>query len=141
MHFGFALELSDTDLWNIDLLDAHLDLLDTDIPSKYLLCLHSVFKKSSRHFFKTSSKHVFKTSSRHVFKTCLQDVFSVTIFRLPRRLQATCLARCLQDVFKMSSRRPGRLKVASLKTCWKRLQDVFKTKKCLLGPYFLKKNL
>ena len=30
MHFGFALELSDIiDLWNIDLLDTHLDLLDT----------------------------------------------------------------------------------------------------------------
>ena len=33
MHFGFTLELSDIDLWNIDLLDTHLDLLDTDIPS------------------------------------------------------------------------------------------------------------
>ena len=28
MHFGFALELSDIDLWNIDLLDTYLDLLD-----------------------------------------------------------------------------------------------------------------
>ena len=28
MHFGFALELSDIDLQNIDLLDTHLDLLD-----------------------------------------------------------------------------------------------------------------
>ena len=28
MHSGFALELSDVDLWNIDLLDAHLGLLD-----------------------------------------------------------------------------------------------------------------
>ena len=36
MHFGFALELSNVDyLLNIDLLDTHLDLLDTDIPSKY----------------------------------------------------------------------------------------------------------
>ena len=35
IHFGFALELSDKDLWNIYLLDTHLDLLDTDIPSKY----------------------------------------------------------------------------------------------------------
>ena len=35
MHFGFALELSDMDLWNIDLLDTYLD---TDIPSKGL-CL------------------------------------------------------------------------------------------------------
>ena len=37
MHFGFALELSNVDLLNIDLLDAHLDLLDTDIPSKYFV--------------------------------------------------------------------------------------------------------
>ena len=29
MHFGFALELSNVDLLNIDLLDTHLDLLDT----------------------------------------------------------------------------------------------------------------
>ena len=25
MHFGFALEFSDVDLWNRDLLDTHLD--------------------------------------------------------------------------------------------------------------------
>ena len=25
MHFGFALHSSDIDLWNIDLLDTHLD--------------------------------------------------------------------------------------------------------------------
>ena len=37
MHFGFALELSGIDLWNIDLLDTHLDLLDTDIPNKYFV--------------------------------------------------------------------------------------------------------
>ena len=43
MHFGFALELS-----NVDLLDTHLDLLDTDIPSKYFAFLHNVFKTSSR---------------------------------------------------------------------------------------------
>ena len=91
MHFGFALELSDIDLWNTDLLDTHLDLLSrdkyTDIPSKYFVCLHKIFKRSSRHVFKTSSrrlKHVFntswktqncyaedvlKTSSTHVLKT------------------------------------------------------------------------
>ena len=58
MHFGFALELSNVDLLNIDLLDTHLDLLDTDIPSKHFVCLQDVLK----------------TSSRYVFKTCLQDV-------------------------------------------------------------------
>ena len=31
MHSGFALELSDIDLWNIDLLDTHLDLLDPQL--------------------------------------------------------------------------------------------------------------
>ena len=62
MHFGFALELSNVDLLNIDLLDTHLDLLDTDIPSKYFACLHNAFKTSSRHVYKTSSRHVFKTN-------------------------------------------------------------------------------
>ena len=47
MHFGFALDSSDIDLLNIDLLDVHLDLLDTDIPSKYFVCLQDVFKTSS----------------------------------------------------------------------------------------------
>ena len=73
MHFGFALELSDIDLWNIDLLDTHLDLLDTDILSKYFAFLYNVFKMSWR---------LQDMSSRR-----LQDVFSVTIFRLPRRLE------------------------------------------------------
>ena len=66
MHFAFAFEPPDIDLWNIDLLDTHLDFLDTDIPIKYFVCLHNVFK--------TSSRHVFKTSSRR-FARCLQDVF------------------------------------------------------------------
>ena len=56
MHFGFALELSDIYLWNIDFLDTHLDLLDTDIPIKYFVCLRNVFKTSSRHVSKTSCK-------------------------------------------------------------------------------------
>ena len=34
MHFGFALELSNKYLWNIDLLDTYLDFLDKDVPSK-----------------------------------------------------------------------------------------------------------
>ena len=54
MHFELALDLSDIDLWNIDLLDTHLGLLVTDIPSKHFVCLHNVFKTSSRHVFKTS---------------------------------------------------------------------------------------
>ena len=116
MHFGFALELSDIDLWNIDLLDTHLDFLDTNIPSKHFVCLQDVLK--------TSSRYVFKTSPRHVFKTC---------------------SRCL---LKASWRRPKRNNFSSSKTslrrlkdvledvkllCWRRLQDVLKTNKCLLG--------
>ena len=46
MHFGFAIDSSDTDLWNIELVDPHLDLLDTDIPSKHFVCLQDVFKTS-----------------------------------------------------------------------------------------------
>ena len=40
MHFGFALDSSDIDLGNIDLLDTHLDLVHTDISSKQF-CLSS----------------------------------------------------------------------------------------------------
>ena len=102
MHFGCALELSNIDLWNIDLLDTHLDLLDTDIPSKYFVCLHNVFKTSSRHVFKTSSRHIFKTSSRHVFNTSSRHIFNT------------------------SSRRPQRNNLSSSKTSSRRLEDVFK---------------
>ena len=31
MHFGFAMDSSDIDMWDIDLLDKELDLLDTGI--------------------------------------------------------------------------------------------------------------
>ena len=37
MHFGFALEFSDIDLRDIDLLDTHLYLLYTGIPASILL--------------------------------------------------------------------------------------------------------
>ena len=70
MHFGFALELSDIDLWNIDLLDTHLDLLDADIPSKYFVSLHNVFK--------TCLQDIFKTCLYDDFKTCLQDVLKTS---------------------------------------------------------------
>ena len=61
MHFGFALDSSDIDLRNIDLLDIQLDLLDTDIPSKHFVCLQDVLKTSSRHVFKTSSRRLLDT--------------------------------------------------------------------------------
>ena len=75
MRFELALELSNVDLSNIDLLDTHLDLLDTDIPSKYFACLHNAFKTSSRHLQDMSLRCLQDMSSRR-----LQDMSS-------RRLQ------------------------------------------------------
>ena len=62
MHFGFALDLSDIDLWNIDLLDTHLDLLDTDIPRNILF----VSETSSRYLQDMSSGYLQVMSSRRL---------------------------------------------------------------------------
>ena len=67
MHFGFALDLPNIDLLNIDLLDqryTHLDLLDTDIPSKVFMTsceissrrLHDAFARRLQDVLKTSWK-------------------------------------------------------------------------------------
>ena len=45
-------------MWDIDLSDTDLDLLDKDIPSKYFVCLQDVLKTSSRHAFNTSSRRL-----------------------------------------------------------------------------------
>ena len=87
MYFGFALELSDIDLWNINMLDTHLDLLDTDIPSVSFLSI-----VSSRRLQDMPSKHLdleVKSSRRlqDMSSRRLQDIFSVSVFRLRRRLQ------------------------------------------------------
>ena len=58
-------------------------------------------------------------------------------------------ARCLQDVFKTSSRHLWRRRIVTLNTCWRRLQvmswrrlqDVMKTNKCLLGLVFNNANV
>ena len=70
MNLGFAFDSSDKDLWDVDLLDTDLDLLDTNIPNQNFAFLQDM---SSRHL------EVFKPSWR-----CLEDVF----------------ARHLEDVFK-----------------------------------------
>ena len=143
MHFGFALELPDIDLWNTDLLDTHLGLLNPEISIQISpVSILFVSIKSLRGLQDMSSRH-------------LQDVFSVRIFRFPRRLQDVLemssrrLARGLQDVFKRSSRRFQEVFKTSLQEVledvkllpWRRvedvfrtcLEDVFKTNKCLLG--------
>ena len=136
MNFGSAWELSDIDLWNIDLLDTHLDLLDTDIPSKYFVSFHSAFKTSSRHVFNTSSRYVFKTSSRRLQRNNVSS----------SKTSSRRLARCLQYVFKTSSRRLQDVfktflqdvfktswKTYTLKTRWRRLED----QKMFAGTFFL----
>ena len=59
MHFGFALDLSGKDLSNIGFLDTHLDLSDTDIPSKHFLLSPRRLKDVS----KTCLQYVFKNFS------------------------------------------------------------------------------
>ena len=84
---------------------------------------------------KTSPRHLQDMSSRS-----LQDMSS----RRLQDLSSRRLVRCFQDDFKTSSRRLGRQKIVTLKTCWRRLQDmcwrrlkdVLKTNKCLLGCFF-----
>ena len=134
LHFEFTLDLSDIDLWNIDLLDTQLVLLDTEIPDKHFVCLQDVLKTSSRHFFKTSSRHVFKTSSRHVFKTFSRHVLKTSsrpVFKSPwRRLQHNNFSssRRLQDV--LENKKWLR---------WRRIEDVFKT--CLEAVLNINKYL
>ena len=59
-------DLSDIDMWHIDLSDPDLDFLDTDISSKHFVCLQDVLKTSWRHVLKMSSR-------QDVLKTCLED--------------------------------------------------------------------
>ena len=105
MHFEF-----DLNSWYIDLLDTNLDLL----------VVHGQIQISPVNIL-----FICKTSSRR-----LQDAFSVTIFRLPRRLQDV-FARLLQGVFKKLWKTKYCyaeyvLKTSSrhvLKTCSRRLED------------------
>ena len=151
MHFGFALDLSDIDLLNIELLDqwTHLDLLDTDIPSKHFVCFQDFLKTSSRHVFKTSSKHVFKTSSRHVLKTTWRSLQRNNLSSSKASWEMS--SRRFQDVFKTSWKAKNCyaedvLKTSSrhvLKTSWRHIEDqqmfagsIRSTQENLLEVYF-----
>ena len=83
------------------------------------------------HVFKTSSRHVLKTSSTRLQRNNFSS--SKTSWR---RLEDFLKTSC-----KTSSRRLGRRKIVTLKKFWRRLQDmswrrlpdILKTNKCLLG--------
>ena len=119
MHFGFAIDLSDIDLWDIDYLDRDLDLLDTNTP------LNTLFVS------KTSSRGLQDVSSRR-----LEDVFNLTIFHLPTRLEDVLkssdeiFSGRLQDVLEDKKLLRWRRGKDICKTC---LEDVLKTNKCFLG--------
>ena len=103
MHFAFVLELSNIDLWNIDFLGTHLDLLDTVSPVSILF----VSVMSSRRLQDMSSRHLQNMSSRHVFKISWKH-----------------LQRNIFLSSKTSSRLLVRRKIVTLKTCWRRFQDM-----------------
>ena len=97
MHFGFPIDWSGIDVWDIDLSDKDLDLLDTDIPSKHFVCLQDVLDTSLRHVLKTSSRHVFKTSLRHALKTSSGHVFMASwhVFFMGLRKQVNVFEKIL----------------------------------------------
>ena len=74
MHFGFALELSDIDLLNTDLLDTHLGLLNSKISIQISpVSILYVSIKSSRGLQDMSSRHLQDMSSRRL-QNILEDV-------------------------------------------------------------------
>ena len=79
MHFGFALELSDIDLWNTDLLDTHLGLLNPKISIQISpVSILFVSIKSLRGLQDMSSRHLQDMSSRRLqdmSRKRLEDVF------------------------------------------------------------------
>ena len=71
MHFGFALKLSDIDLWNTDLLGTHLGLLNPEISIQISsVSVLFVSIKSLLGLQDMSSRYLQEMSSRR-----LQDVF------------------------------------------------------------------
>ena len=74
MHFGFALELSDIDLWNRDLLYTHLGLLNPEISIQISpVSIMFVSIKSLRGLQDMSLRCL-----QDVFKTCLQEVLKAS---------------------------------------------------------------
>ena len=121
MHFGFALDLSDIDLLNVDLLDqryTHLDLFVSKTSWRRLQDM------SSRRLQDMSSRRLQDMSSRR-----LQDIFSVTIFVFQDVLKMSSrrLQDVLRDVFRTFSRRLQHVLEDKKLLYWRHVEDVFKT--------------
>ena len=99
MYFEFALDASDIDLWDIDLLDTDLDLLYKGIPSKHFVCLQDVLKMYWRYW-----RYVFKTSSRHVLEMSRRRLQhnNFSSYKTSSRSLVRCLQDVLRDVLKTS---------------------------------------
>ena len=117
MYFEFALDASDIDLWDIDLLDTDLDLLYKGIPSKRFVCLQDVLKMYWRYW-----RYVFKTSSRHVLEMSRRRLQHNNFSSY--KTSSRSLVRCLQDVLEDEKLLRWRSVEDFFKTC---LEDVSKT--------------
>ena len=91
MHFGFALDSSDIDLLNIDLLDTHLDLLDTDIPVNILFVSKTSWRCLQRNKFLSSN-----TSPRRLAECLLKNVLEDKKLLRQRRVKGG-FKTCLED--------------------------------------------
>ena len=113
-----ALDFSDIGLLGNDLLDANIDLIETDIDS-FLVNILFVTKTSGRHF-------------QHISWRCLEDVFNVTIrhvlktswVHLPRRPEDVCTRR-LENVLENKKLLRGRLVQDIFKACLNNLLKTF----------------
>ena len=117
MRFELALVSSDIYLGNRDLLDTHLDLLDTYIPSMPFFSLQDVL--TWRHSQHKPSKLLQDISSRRhqdMSSRRLEDVFSVTFFRLPFKTSCEMSSRHLEVVLEDENL-----------LCWRHVEEVFKT--------------
>ena len=86
---------------------------------------------------KTSWRRLQDMSSRHLQDMSSRRIRDMSSRRLQRNIFSSSIQDVLGDVFKTSWSRLGRRKFVMLKTCWRRLQDVLKINKCLLGMFFL----
>ena len=88
MHFGFTLDSSDIDLWNTDLSDAHLDLLDTDNKSNSNLLMADVFWVLKIIMGQKAETYTFNQVKEllQMHENTLLNVFNSTIDRLDKKI-------------------------------------------------------